>query len=255
MATYKKRGAKPRSKKEQTAAEMQSATAEVFNTLDETASKSEKWIEQNNKTLFYGLVGVIVVILGYMGYNKYIIEPTELEASNELAFPRKYFDQASTAADSNVDSILNLSLTGADGKYGFIDIASSYSGTKAGNLANYYAGVSYLRLKEYQNAIKYLSDFKSDDKILGATALGAIGDAFADIDQLGEAMDYYEKAANENTNEFTTPLFLMKAGKTALQLGEFSKAEQFFTRIQKEFSSTEYGRDIEKYINSAKYAQ
>ena len=73
---------------------MDSTTAEVFNTLDETASKSEQWIEKNSKPLFYGLVGLVVIFLVFLGYNKYIVEPNELEASNELAFPRKYFDEA-----------------------------------------------------------------------------------------------------------------------------------------------------------------
>ncbi len=254
MATYKKRGSKPKDKRGQQAADMQSTTAEVFNTLDETASKSEQWIEKNSKPLFYGLVIVIVLILGFLGYNKYVVEPTELKASNELAFPRKYFDEASTAG-SGVDSLLQLGLDGADGKYGFLDIASEFSGTKAGNVANYYAGVSYLKMKEYQKAIDYLSKFDSDDELLGPIALGAIGDAFSDIDQPEEALDYYEKAANKKDNEFSSPLYLMKAGKVAMELGKFSKAEKLFTKIKEKYPTTELGRDIDKYISSAKYAQ
>lgn len=255
MATYKKRGAKPRDKRERQALESQSTTAEVFKTLDDTASKSEKWIEKNRKPLFYTLVAVVVVILGYMGYEKYIVEPTELEASNELSFPRKYFDAAQTAPGSEVDSLYRLGIEGADANYGFVDIADRFSGTKAGNIANYYAGVSYLKLKEYDKAIEYLDRFSSDDEILGPTAIGAIGDAFADLDQPASALEYYEKAANKKTNEFTTPLFLQKAGFIAMELGEFAKAEKFFQRIKDEFGKTDYGREIDKYISSAKYAQ
>ncbi len=254
MATYKKKGFKPKDKKEQQELEeMQSTTAEVFNTLDETASKSEQWIEKNSKVLFMALIAVVVLVLGYLGYNKYIVEPTEREASNELAFPRKYFDEAATAG-SGIDSLLNLGLEGADGKYGFLDIADSYSSTKAGNLANYYAGVSYLQMKKYDKAIEYLSKFSSDDELLGPTALGAIGDAFADINQPEEALEYYEKAANKKSNEFTTPLFLFKAGQTALELKKFGKAEKLFTKIKDNYSKTDQGKDIDKYINSAKYA-
>ena len=255
MATYKKRGLKPRDRKDQQSLESQSATAEVFKTLDQTASKSEQWIEKNKTFLFNGLVVVIVAILGYMGYYKYIIEPTETEASNELAFPRAYFDQSSVAPPSEVDSLLQLGLDGADGKYGFLDIAEMYSGTKAGNIANYYAGVSYLKLKDYENAIDFLSQFDSDDDILGPTALGAIGDAFADIDQEQEALEYYEKAAYKKENDFTTPLFLYKAGKTAMQLDQFAKAEQFFQEIKDDYSKTDIGKDIDKYLSSAVYAQ
>ena len=234
---------------------MQSTTAEVFNTLDDTASKSEQWIEKNSKPLFYGLVIVIVLILGFLGYNKYVIEPQETAASNELSFPRKHFNEANTAAGSDIDSLLQLSLDGVDNKFGFLDISTQYNGTKAANIANYYAGVSYLKMKEYQKAIEYLSKFNSDDELLGPTALGAIGDAFADIDQAEDALDYYEKAANKKDNEFTTPLFLFKAGRTAMDLGQFSKAEKMFAKIKENYPSTDSGKDIDKYINSAKYAQ
>jgi tetratricopeptide (TPR) repeat protein len=254
MATYKKRGYKPKNKKEELAQDMDSTTAEVFNTLDETASKSEQWIEKNSKPLFYGLVGLVVIFLVFLGYNKYILEPNELEASNELAFPRKYFDEASTAGSSNIDSLLTLGLEGADGNYGFVDIAESYSGTDAGNLANYYAGVSYLQLKKYDKAIEYLSKFNSDDEMLGPVALGAIGDAFSDIDQQEDALDYYEKAANKKDNKFTTPLFLYKAGQTAMLLKDYSKAETLFTRIKDNYPNSDQGNNIDKFINAAKYA-
>lgn len=255
MATYKKKGYKPKDKKEQEAIDMQSTTAEVFNTLDNTASKSEQWIEKNSKPLFYSLVVVIALILGFLGYNKFIIEPKEEAASNELSFPRKHFNEADLAAGSEIDSLLQLGLDGSDNKYGFLDISSQYSGTKAANIANYYAGISYLKLKEYQKAIEYLSKFSSNDQILGPTAIGAIGDAFADIDQAEDALEYYEKAAYLKDNEFTTPLFLFKAGRTALDLGQFSKAEKIFTQIKDDYPTSDIGKDIDKYIYSAKYAQ
>ena len=254
MATYKKKY-KPEGKKEENQFdESEFETAGVLNTLDETASKSEKWIEKNSKPLFYALVGIVVLFLAYQGYSKYIVEPNEIEASNELAFPRKHFDEAATAG-SRIDSLLTLGLEGADGKYGFLDIAKSYSGTNAGNLANYYAGVSYLQMKQYDKAIEFLSKFNSDDEILGPVALGAIGDAFADINQPEDALDYYSKAAAKKDNEFTTPLFLFKAGQTAMELKNFSKAEKLFTQIKENYSKSDQGRDIEKFIAAAKYAK
>lgn len=254
MATYKKRGYKPKDKREQEVQDMQSTTAEVFNTLDETASKSEKWIEKNHKPLFYGLMLVAAIILGFLGYNKYIAEPAELEASNDLAFPRKYFDEAALAG-SGIDSLLNLALEGAEGKYGFLDIATVHSGTKAGNLANYYAGLTYLQLKDYQKAIDHLEDFSSSDEALGPIALGAIGDAFSDIDQAEEALIYYEKAANKKDNEFTTPMFLFKAGSAAMSLKKFDKALSLFNQIKEKYPKSTQGTDIDKYISMVKYVQ
>ena len=252
MATYKKKASKSKDNNQETIQD-KSTTAEVFNTLDETASRSEQWIEKNSKPLFYSLVLVAVVILGYLGYNKYIIEPTETEAANELAFPRKYFNQANTVS-VGVDSLLNLGLEGADGKYGFTDIASTFSGTDAGNLANYYAGLSYLKLKQYDKAIDYLSKFSSDDSLLGPVAIGAVGDAFADINQPKDALKYYEDAANKKVNEYSTPLFLYKAGITAMELKEFSKALTLFTKIKSDYPTSTQGANIHQYISSAEFA-
>lgn len=261
MATYKKRGYKPKKEKvveeviEDTFDESQSDVAKTFDGLDEVANKSEQWIENNSKPLFYGLVAVAALILMYLAYTKFISEPTELEASNELAYPRSFFDKAETAAGVKADSLYNLGLVGGNNKYGFLDISSTFSGTKAGNLANYYAGISYLKMKKYQEAIKYLEKFSSDDELLGPTALGAIGDAFADINQPKDALEYYEKAANKKDNDFTAPMFLFKAGQTAMQLKEYSKAESLFNTIKQKYATTQIGRNIEKYINSAKFAQ
>lgn len=262
MATYKKRGYKPKKEKfvddvnDEAFDESQSSVAEAFNALDETANKSEQWIEKNSKPLFYGLITVAALILAYLAYTKFVSEPNETEASNELAYPRTLFDKALTSAGVAADSLYTLGLNGGvDAKFGFIDIADSYSSTKAGNLANYYAGISYLKMNKYEEAITYLEKFNSDDELLGPTALGAIGDAFADFNQPKDALEYYEKAANKKDNEFTSPLFLFKAGQIAILLKDYSKAEKLFTTIKEKYATTDQGKDIDKYINSAKYAQ
>lgn len=257
MATYKKVKSKKTTTDNQTS---QSTTKEVFETLDITASKSEQWIEKNQKPLIAFLVIVAVVILGYMGYSKYIQEPKEVEASNELAFPRKYFEAAidGKTLDTQVterDSLLVLGLEGADGKYGFLDISDTYSGTKAGNLAEYYAGISYLKMRDYKNAITHLGNFSSEDELLSPTAYGAIGDAFSEIDQLDDAYDYYVKAATIKENEFTTPMFLFKAGITALDLGKNKKALEYFTKIEKDYKISQFAKDISYYKNKALFSK
>jgi tetratricopeptide (TPR) repeat protein len=254
MATYKKKYKAEGKKEQQEVDESQFETAGVLNTLEETATKSEKWIETNSKPLFSALVAIVVLFLCFLGYTKYVSQPNELEAANELAFPRKFYDQASKAG-VGIDSLLMLGLEGADGNYGFLDIAASYSGTSAGNLANYYAGVSYLEMKQYDKAIEYLENFDSEDEMLGPVALGAVGDAFADINQAEQALEYYEKAAKKKNNDFTAPLFLYKAGMTAMQLEEFDKAATLFTKIKENYPTSAEAKDVEKFINAALYAK
>jgi len=251
MATYKKTGSIV--KDAQKNIEDNSTTAEVFNTLDQTASKSEQFIQKNQNIIFIVLGIVVASILGYLAYQKFVKAPKEKEAANELAFPKAYFENAinNTVA---ADSLFTLALNGADGKYGFVDIADEYSGTKAGNLANYYAGISYLRLKQYKEAIDYLEDFSSKDELLGPVAKGAIGDAFADINQPQDAFDYYIKAAELKDNNFSTPLFLFKAGNTAMELENYSKAQELFERIKNDYPNATEAQNIDIYINKAAFA-
>ena len=253
MATYKKRGNKG-TKAQKARIEEQSTTAEVFNTLDETASKSEQWVERNQKILFSGLIAVAAIILGFLAYNKYVMEPKEKEAANELAYPKSYFERAQNTT-AQTDSLYALSLNGADGKYGLVDIAENYSNTKAGNLAKYMSGIAYLKTGDYENAIKYLSDFSSDDEMLSSIALGNIGDAFVEINQPEDAYDYYLRAANVRDNNFTTPYYLFKAGNVAMELEKFEEAEKHFNKIKNEYSKSEEAKSINIFIQRAQIAQ
>ena len=121
-------------------------------------------------------------------------------------------------------------------------------------IANYYAGMAYLNLKDYQNAITYLSAFSSDDKMLSPIAKGGIGDAFVQLNQKEDALDYYTKAANMSTNAFTTSMYLFKAGNIALDLGQNSKALDFFKRIKEEFPSSTEAANIDAFIGKAEAA-
>ena len=235
MATYKKRGYKPKTKKEkEEVVEENSTTAEVFNTLDEGASKTEEWVVKNQKYIIGTIGAIALLVLAYLGYNKFVAAPQEKDAMNEMYTAKKYFDDAVNGISS--DSLYKMSLNGGEGKYGMLDIINEYSGTPAANLANYYAGMSYLNLKDYQNAVTYLGDFSSDDKMLGPIAKGGIGDAFVQLDQKEDALEYYEKAFSANINDFTTPLYLMKAANVAIDLGQNDKALGYLKRIKSEFS-------------------
>ena len=253
MATYKKRGYKPKTRAErQDAIEEQSKTAEVFNTLDEGASRTEQWVIKNQKVIFGFIAIVAVVVLGYLGYTRFIQEPKEIDAKNDMFQAQKYFDEAVNATEK--DSLFNLALNGSEGQFGMLDIISNHGSTEAGNLANYYAGMAYLNLKDYENAVKYLSDFSSDDDILGPLAEGGIGDAFMQLNQPEDAYDYYVRAAEMKTNDFTTPKYLYKAGNVALQLERYDDALKYFQRIKDDFSDSTEASNVDVFIGKAQAA-
>lgn len=252
MATYKKRGYKPSTKEEiEEFDQQESTTAEVFSSLDEGASKTEEWVSKNQNYIL-GIIGIVAVgVLGYLAYNQFVLAPKEANAANEMYYPQQYFDQALNSTTEQ-DSLFTLALEGAEGKYGFLDIIEEYSGTKAANLATYSAGMSYLNMNNYQEAIDHLEDFSSDDAILGALAKGGLGDAFMQLNQPNEALGYYEAAIAHDTNEFTTPRFLYKAGLTALELGDNTKALDFFGKIKESYPDSEQGRTVDAFIGMAK---
>ena len=238
MATYQKRGYKPKTKEEvEEHVQEESTTAEVFESLDEGASKTEAWVENNQKPIFIGIGVIVVAVLGYLAFEKFIQEPKELEASNEMYQAQNYFNEAVEGSVAK-DSLFNLALSGGEGKYGFLDIIDNYGSTKAGNLAHYYAGMAYLNTNKYQEAIDQLDAFESEDAMLAPLAKGAIGDAFMQLDQPEEALSYYEEAASKSDNNFVAPRFLLKAAKVAISLDENDKAVSFLNRIEEDYSES-----------------
>ncbi|HET8735622.1 MAG TPA: tetratricopeptide repeat protein [Pricia sp.] len=251
MATYKKRGHKPKDKvEEQERLEKDSTTAEVFSTLDESASRTEAWVSRNQNYIL-GIIGIIAVgVLGYLAYIQFVQKPKETAAANEMYYPQQYFDQALTNTAAQ-DSLYNLALKGGEGKYGYLDIIAEYSGTQAANLAHYSAGMSYLNLQQYEEAISYLEKFNSDDAILGAMAKGGIGNAFMQLGQPKDALEYYDKAIAHSENNYTAPRYLYKAGITAMDLGQKDKALQHFQRIKEEYPDSDEAQNIDAFIGMA----
>ncbi|WP_177760675.1 tetratricopeptide repeat protein [Flavobacterium sp. I3-2] len=254
MATYNKRGykaPKPELEADETVTaqyinDKDSETAEVFDTLDSTASKMGNWFTKNQKFIFGGILVLAVATVGYLGYNHFIVEPNEEKAANEMFQAQQYFDQAVNGQDT--DSLYNLALNGGEGKMGFLKIAQDYSGTQAASISNYYAGMAYLNIGKFKEAIQHLEKFQSEDLILKATSLGAIGDSFSELNQPNEAFEYYVKAANHNKNDFTTPRFSFKAGLTALQLGKKEEALKLFTLIKEEYKSSPEAANVDYYL-------
>lgn len=254
MATYKKRGYKPKTKAEKIDhLEDDSTTAEVFNTLDETASKTEAWVEKNQKVILILVGAIAICVLGYLAYQQFVQKPKEVEATNEMFQAQSYYEQALTSTAK--DSLFNLSLKGGEGKYGFLDIIENYSGTNASNLAHYYSGIAYLHTKNYQEAINHLDSFKSEDDMIGSIALGDIGDAFVQLGQNEDALKYYEKAAAAKSNELTTPRFLLKAGITALNLNKIDVALKHFKAITENYSKSNEAQKATLYQGKAEAMQ
>ncbi len=214
---------------------------ENLEVVQDALSKTEQYIEDNQKSLMIIVGAIIAIAVLYLAYTKLYVGPKEKTALAASFMAEQYFD---------VDSF-RLALYGDGGSAeGFITIAEDYGMTRTGNLANYYAGICFLKMGEFDNSIEYLKSFDADDEVISAMALGALGDAFSEKGENDQALAYYLKAGNSD-NDFVTPMYLMKAGLVHETLGNYAKALEVYERIKKDYKQSNEGRSIDKYIQRA----
>lgn len=210
--------------------------------VEEALGKTEQFVERNQKILMYAIMGIVLVVLAYFGYQKFYISPMESNAQDQIFMAQKYFEMDS----------LNRALYGDGNALGFIDIVDDYGKTNTGNLARYYAGICYLKMGNFEEAIDYLEAYDPVDQLVGPMALGAIGDCYMELNEPEKAVSYYLDAANEVDNDFTSPMFLYRAGMTYEILGKYEEALDTYNRIFKEYYRSNEGRSIERNIAKMK---
>ena len=207
MATYKKKSVKTKSSLK---AKNIESTKQVFDTLDDSASKTETFVNQYQNYIIGAILSVLILFSAYYAYDKFIIQPKTTESNLEIFTAQKYFDLA-VKSDEDKDSLFNLALNGAEGKYGFLDIIENYSGTDASNISYYSAGMAYYNLKKYDLAIEFLENFSSDDQILQSLSYSTIGDAFVQLNQFDDGLNYYESALSYSNNSFIKTSYSTKS--------------------------------------------
>jgi TolA-binding protein len=189
----------------------------------------ETWLEKNPKTAIGIVAAILLLVGGYFGYRYYLGNQDGI-AQKEMFQAIRYFE-----ADS-----LDLALNGDGNNLGFLQIIEDYGRTDAGNLANYYTGVTYLKQGKFPLAIFHFEDFSSDDLLVQARAYSLMGDAYMEQKDYENAAKYYSKAANYKPNKEFTPTYLMKAALAYEKLNQNQKAiDAYQTVIDKYWESPE----------------
>lgn len=214
---------------------------QTISSVEQTLTRTEQFLEENYKSLLI-VLGVIVLLVGIVWLGKIYLNKRNEEAQAQIYQAERYLEMDS----------LKLALNG-DGNYlGFLDIAKDYKFTNTGNLARYSAGICYLHLGEYQEAIDFLNKYSKKDKLIGSLAIGATGDAYIELGDLDKGVSKYIEAADFAKNSFNTPLFLMKAGEIYELKSKYSEALKAYERIENEYPESTEGRTIDKYISRVK---
>ena len=211
--------------------------------VEETLNKSEAFFLKYKKAIIYGVLAVIVVIAGVIVYKQYVSAPREDKASTALAKGQEYFQQ----------DLYEKALNGDGAGYaGFVKVASDYSSTEAGNLANLYAGLCYAGLGKWNEAAKYLEEFDTkDDQMISPAAEGALGNAYAHLNQLDKAVSHLKNAAKKADNNSLSPTFLIQAGEILESQGKAAEALELYKEIKEKYVYSMQYQTIDKYIERA----
>lgn len=212
-------------------------TEQNLENVESALSRAELFIERKQKSITYVILIIILLVMGYFGYKRFVSQPNAQQALEESFIAERYFEQDS----------FRLALEGDGVNYGFLEMIDNYKHTPVGNLSKYYAGVCYLNLGEFDAAVEYLKSFESDDMMVGANAQGLLGDAYLELGDNQNAIKHYEKAAKLASNDFLSPIYLMKAGEVYEIEGQFKKALEIYDRIESDYFGTREQRNIEKY--------
>lgn len=209
--------------------------------LGEVYTRTELFLEKNKQAILIGVVALLAIVGGALLYKTFVAGPKAKEAS-ELVWKAEYYFE--------IDS-LDRALNGDTEWPGFVSIADQYSSTPTGNLANYYLGAIYMKKGDYDLAIDHYKKADLDDDVLRVMAVGNIGDALVELDRTDEAVKEFEKAASMVRNEFTTPMYLMKAGILHQQSGNWAGAAKAFNRVAAEFPNSPDANQAKKYAGRA----
>ncbi len=219
--------------------EVKPASQEKQGNLEDVLTHSEEFFEKNKKTMLGVLIAIIVIIAGGMYYKAKIVGPREVKASEALFPGENYF----------MNGDFETALKGDAADYiGFEQIAKEYGNTKAGKLANAYAGLCCAQLDSFEVAVKYLSKFKGNDQMAGPSILGALADCYASMDQPDKAASTFLKAAKKADNNLLTPYYLFQAGLIYESMEKPEQALKLYNRIKIEYPASNEATDIENYI-------
>lgn len=210
--------------------------------MEETLNKHEAFFLKYQKQILGAVAAVVIIVAGCIVYKNYVAAPAEQKASTSLAKGQEYF------ASEQFELALNGDSTGF---VGFAKLASELSGD-AGNLANLYAGLCYAQLDKWQEAVNYIEKFDTqDDQMISPAALGALGNAYAHLNQLDKAVSTLKKAAEKADNNSLSPTFLIQAGEILESQGKKDEALKLYQTIKSKYAYSMAYQTIDAYIERA----
>lgn len=214
---------------------------EVLVDIAEVTKETQHWLEVYKKPIIYGVVGLAVLIGGWYAWNTYV-ESNQKKAVQAIWKAEQMFERDSFA----------VALNNPGGGYeGFLGIISKYGSTPAGNMAHYYAGICYLNLGKFDEAIKELESFSPSGEVSPTMKAGALADAYSEKQDFAKALKLYKEAASAGSIEDIKAMYLKRYAMLSEKQGDVASALEAYKEIKGKYAQTSDARDIDKYIARA----
>lgn len=211
--------------------------------VEEAVSRSEAFINKNKKIISLAVVAVVLLVAAGMAVSTWVIKPREQKAAEALFAGERYFQ------NGDYETALN----GDQYEYaGFEAVADEFGSTKAGKLAEAYAGLSLAKLGRYEEAIPYLKGFKGDDVMVAPSVLAALGNCYAHVGDEAAAAEALVKAAHMADNNLLSPAYLIQAGQIYEKLGNKADAKKVYQEVKDNYYGSTQSMEIDRYIERVK---
>jgi tetratricopeptide (TPR) repeat protein len=201
--------------------------------VEEAYSRTERFVDQNRKPLLYGVGGVVVVVLGLLGYRYFVALPAEERAEEAIWRAENYVE---------LDS-MDLAVNGDGFSAGLIEVLEQHSGTKAASRAAYRLGIYYRSMGQYDEAIDAFEQVDLGDDVVQAMAEGGAGDCHVEKGDFENAAKAFDRAISigesGNARDVIVPMYLYKSALVKLELGDAAGAKSDLETIVEEYPTSQ----------------
>ena len=200
-------------------------------------------MEKNARALSIAFGVLVLAVLGWFGYQQFILGPKNEEATKSYLAAQKNLTDGKEDLALGGKSVANP---------GFLGTYKEYGSTKAGKLSAYNAGLIEFKKGNYQKAYDLLDNFSSNNKVLVALKYGAMADCLSNLNKAADALSMADKAASASDDAYTTYYFTKKAGMLALALKKNAEAKKYFSTIDEKYQDYDNGQS-DAFIEMTKY--
>ena len=207
----------------------------------------QKFAENKSFRISTIAIGVLaILVLGFLSYRQWIWKPDN-EKSKET-----YFVSLNAIANEGNNTVMDTSKSGAktDPIKKLQKSVKKYDGKIGGEVSKYLLATQYMRKGKYKEALVLLENVRVEDTYVRIEVIGLQGDCQSELKNYEKAYLHYQEAAATNENDFTSPMYLFKAGLIAEKLKKYDEAKSHYEKIATIYPKSFYAKEknLEAYI-------